>query len=69
MARQKTIRKTKITEGSLYCSTLPYCGKRNEWRTGVKQKLDAKIKPTRFGVLRLSCRLLLEETEQFRKCD
>lgn len=24
VARQKTSRKTKITEGSLYCSTLPY---------------------------------------------
>lgn len=25
VARQKTSRKTKITEGSLYVSTLPYC--------------------------------------------
>lgn len=32
VARQKTSRKTKITEGSLYCSTLPYCDRRNKWK-------------------------------------
>lgn len=44
VARQNTSRKTKITEGSLYCNTLPYCEKKTQIK-GEKQKLDAKRHP------------------------
>lgn len=43
VARQNTSRKTKITEGSLYCSTLPYCDRGNKER-GEKQKRERLIR-------------------------
>lgn len=61
VARQNTSRKTKITDGSLYCSTLPYCGERYK-----KSEQDRNLMPKELWGLEEEADYL---SRRFRVCD